>query len=77
MADPLAIPGAILIALDADQSAQLRAAGECFQIVGRGSYPETPGMMVICCAPVDLVTARDACGVVMGTHTAKRLKAGS
>lgn len=74
MGDPLAIPGTILIALDADQSAKLRDAGECFRIVGRGSYPDTGGLMVIHCSPVDVATAAAACGVVMGTHAAKRIK---
>ncbi len=73
MRDPLAIPGVVLIPLDAEQSAQLRAVGDCFQIVGRGSYPETPGLMVIYCHSTDPQTSRSACGVILGTHSAKRV----
>ena len=68
------MPEPIKIVLDPDQSAALKAAGECFLIVGRGSYPGATGRMALYCQPCPKDLADQACGVAMGTHRAARIK---
>ena len=66
--------GHVRIALSEVASDALRAAGEAFVIVGRGSYPEAPGRMVIHCLPIPKRQADAACRVAMGTHRAVKIK---
>lgn len=74
MQDPLSIPSAIRLQLDACQAAELLRHGECFAIVGRSSYPEAAGGMAIYLQSIPMEAAAAACGVAMGTHSAKRIK---
>ena len=74
--DPLAAPGVIRILLSEAASAVLSEAGsDCFAIVARASYPADHRRMVIYLRPVDHATAQAACGVLAGTHAARRIKA--
>ena len=50
-------------------------AGECFAIVGKGSYPDAPGRMVLCLLPIPKEQADAACRVALGTHRAVRMQA--
>ena len=72
--DPLAAPGVIRIALSERATAALLEAGDCFAIVGRGSYPLDAGRMVVYLKPCPLKVATDACLVLAGTHRAVRCK---
>jgi hypothetical protein len=73
-ADPLAMPGVTRLLLSERASAVLLEAGECFTIVGKGSYPDQPGRMAVYLQAVPMATAAAACGVIAGTHTARRIK---
>lgn len=73
-ADPLACPNVIRLALSERASRALSDAGECFAIIGRGSYPSDPGRMVIYCQAVPMAVAAAACGVAMGSHRAVKIK---
>lgn len=72
--DPLAHPGVIRIALSERATAALLACGECFQIVGKGSYPTDPGRMVIYCQPCTMQQATAAGQIIDGTHRAQRIR---
>ena len=54
------------IALGEAASEALKQAGEAFLIVGRGTYPEYPGRMVIHCVAIPKEQADAACRVAMG-----------
>lgn len=65
----------VKILLSEAASAALLAAGDCFMIAGRGSYPEADGKrVVIHCLPVPKTLADAACRVAMGTHRAVKIK---
>jgi len=64
----------IKIILSERATAALLAASECFAIVGKGSYPEAPGRMVIYCQAVPMATATAACQILAGSHRAQRVK---
>jgi len=64
----------IKIILSERSTAALLACGECFQIVGRSSYPDQPGRMVIFCQPCPMELATAACQILDGTHKAVRVK---
>jgi len=70
-------PDHVRIALGEAASEALRAAGDAFLIIGRGTHDHAPGRMVIHCVPIDKKTADLACGVILGTHKASRIKAKS
>ena len=73
--DPLREPGTIRLLLSAGASQALTDSGhECFQIVGRTSYPALPCRWAIYLKPVPLKIAVDACNVAMGSHKAVRIK---
>ncbi|MCX6875392.1 MAG: hypothetical protein NTW21_16530 [Verrucomicrobia bacterium] len=73
--DPLAVPGIIRVLLSVGVSQVLEQSGEqCFTIIGKASYPATPGRWAIFLAPVPLKTAAAAAGVILGTHRATRIK---
>ena len=73
--DPLAREGVTRILLGPTASKHLTEAGaECFALAGRQSYPGDPARWVILLAPVPLDVARQAEGVIIGTHTAKRTR---
>ena len=67
-------PEPIRIILGETASKALLEAGECFLIVGKGSYPDSPGRMVIHCVPVPKDQADAACAVALGTHRAVKRK---
>ena len=62
----------VRIILGETASKALMEAGDCFLIVAKGSYPESPGRMVIHCQPIPKDQADAACRVAMGTHRAVR-----
>ena len=68
------MPRIIRLALSERASRHLLEAGECFAIIGRGSYPSDPARMVIYCQPVPMATATAACQILAGTHRAQRIK---
>ena len=72
-ADPLAMPGVVRLALSERASRALSAAGECFAIIGRGTYPTDPARMVIYCQSVPLATAAAACRILTGEARAVRI----
>ena len=73
--DPLREPGTIRLLLSVGASQALTDSGhECFQIVGRTSYPALPGRWAIYLKPVPLKIAQDACNVALGTHSARKIK---
>jgi hypothetical protein len=73
--DPLREPGTIRLLLSAGASQALTDSGhECFQIVGKTSYPALPGRWAIYLRPVPLKIAQDACNVILGTHRAAKIK---
>ena len=70
------IPGQSRILLSDAASRHLTESGEeCFAIVSKARHPEKPGRWVIHLAPAPLATARQAEGVLLGTHRAVKLKA--
>jgi len=70
----MTISPVIKIILSERATAALLAVGECFQIVGKGSYPTDPNRMVIYCQAVPLSVAQDACRILDGSHRAQRIK---
>jgi hypothetical protein len=65
----------VRILLSEAASKVLLDAGECFIIAGRGSLPHADGTRVVLhLMPVDKKTADQACGVLLGTHRATRIK---
>lgn len=50
-------------------------AGDCFLIVGKGSWPDAPGRMVIYCQSIPKAQADGACLVAMGKARAVKAKA--
>ena len=78
MKDPLAAdipPRVIRIPLNADQTAQLAAAGAgAFNIISRRSYPGDPGRWIVTVAPVSWDRAVAASGVLLGSHRAVRIQ---
>lgn len=68
------VRGHVRIALSQAASDALLAAGDAFLIVGRGSYPDAPGRMVIHCLPVPKPQADAACRVAMGEARAVKIK---
>ena len=68
-------PQSVRILLSETASKTLLEAGECFMIAGKTSHPEQPGRIVIHLVPVPKDLADKACGVVMGTHRAAKIKA--
>jgi hypothetical protein len=68
--------GTVRLLLSAPASQALADAGEsCFVIVSRATWPEDPKRFVIILAPCPLDIARQAEGVLLGTHTGRRVKA--
>ena len=73
--DPLSVPGIVRILLSEKAGAALVACGAwAFVVVSRGFYPDSHGRMVIYCSPCPFDVARDACGIIAGTHRAQRIK---
>ena len=69
------IPGQTRILLSESASRHLTATGEeCFRIVTKATHPEQPGRWVIHLAPCQLATAKQAEGVLLGTHRTVRIK---
>lgn len=65
----------IKIILTEEQSRIIHAAGEgAFQIIGRGSWPESVGRYVLHLAPVDWQTAIDASEVLLGRMKAVKIR---
>ncbi|MEI6606240.1 MAG: hypothetical protein WCP35_13095 [Verrucomicrobiota bacterium] len=71
---PLSAEGVVRIRLSEAAGAALAAVGESFVDVSRGFYPDRHGRMVIYCSPCPFDVARDACGIIAGTHRAQRIK---
>jgi len=73
--DPLARDGVTRILLSEAASRHLDATGaECFRIVCKAHLPDRPDRWVVILAPCPLDVARQAEGVLLGTHTAKRTR---
>jgi hypothetical protein len=72
--ETLACPNVTRILLSERASAALLAAGEAFAIVGRGSYPDAVGRMVLYLLPVPKRQADDACAVALGQARAVKPK---
>jgi len=71
---PQAAPIRLLLSERASQA--LAEAGErCFRIIAADMSNEHPGRFVIHLAPCPLDVARQAEGVLLGTHAARRVKA--
>jgi hypothetical protein len=57
----------ISILLDSEQSEILTDAGtDAFAVVGRGTWPDSPGRWVVYLIPCDIKTADAACRVARG-----------
>jgi hypothetical protein len=70
------IPGQTRILLSEAASRHLSDIGaDCFRIVSKARHPEQPGRWVIHLAPCPLAIARQAEGVLFGTHRAVKIKA--
>jgi hypothetical protein len=66
-------PESVRIILSQEDSDTLATAGECFRIIGKGSYPDAVGRLVLHCVPVERSQADAACRVAVGTHRAVRI----
>jgi len=65
----------VRILLSEAASAALLAVGDAFAIAGRASYPEADGKrVVIHLLPVPKPLADQACGVILGTHRAAKIR---
>jgi hypothetical protein len=64
--DPLAAPGVVSILLSEAASRRLRLEGDCFAIIARGSYPASPGRMVIHCQSIGPNISGDLCKILRG-----------
>ena len=72
---PLSVPGIIRILLSEKAGDALAACGaEVFIVACKGTYPDAAGRWIICCMPAPLVIVNQACGVIVGTHRARRIK---
>lgn len=70
------VPGQTRILLSEAASRHLSDQGaECFQIVTKAMHPDKAGRWVIHLVPCSLKTARAAEGVLLGTHSARRVRA--
>lgn len=67
-------PEPVKIILGESATKALLEAGECFLIVGKGSWPDSPGRMVIHCLPIPKEQADAACHVAMGSHRAVKVR---
>lgn len=73
--DPLECPGVVRVLLSPGVSRILTESGEnCFAIVGRASYPATPDRWCVLLKPVPKKLADEACGVLLGSHRAVKIK---
>lgn len=73
--DPLESPGVVRVLLSPGVSRILQESGEdCFMIACKCSYPSIPDRWAILLKPVPKKLADEACGVLLGTHTAKKAK---
>ena len=67
--------GHVRILLGASASEALTATGEAaFAIIGKASHPDDPTRWVLHLIPVDKALADQACGVILGTHKATRVR---
>lgn len=73
--DPLRNPATMILELTNDQAQPFAGLGECFAIVGRGSYPGHVGRLCLYAVPVSKELATAACKVAMGEARAVKLKA--
>jgi hypothetical protein len=74
-ADPLAVPGVVRVLLSPGVSRVLQESGEdVFMIAGKASYPATPDRWCILLKPVPKKLADEACGVLLGSHKAVKIK---
>jgi hypothetical protein len=65
----------IRILLSEAASLALTESGErAFTVLCKASHPDHPGRWVIHLAPVEWKTACDASSVLLGTHTARKIK---
>lgn len=72
--DPLRRPEVLTLDLTTEQAQQFAELGECFAIVGRGSYPGHVGKLCLFALPVPKAVADAACAVAVGTHKATRIR---
>lgn len=72
--DPLRRPDVLILDLTTEQALPFAQLGECFAVVGRGSYPGHVGRLCLYALPVSHSVAVDACNVLLGTHRAVRIK---
>jgi hypothetical protein len=72
--DPLRYASTMILELTPDQARPFAGLGECFAIVGRGSYPGYVGKLCLFAVPCSSATVQAAVGVVHGTHRASRIR---
>jgi len=74
--DPLAVPNVRRLLLSEAASRYLSESGEsAFVIVGKATYPATPGRWAVFLQPCPIPLAKDACDLVMGKAIFRRVKA--
>jgi hypothetical protein len=75
---PEAVPSLVRIRLSQAASDALAAVGQgAFIIACQGSYPDSAGRYVIHAVPIAWQAACDACDVLLGRATARRVKPAS
>ena len=73
--DPLECPGVIRVLLSPGVSRVLQESGEdVFMIASKCSYPSIPDRWCILLKPVPKKLADEACGVLLGSHRAVKIK---
>jgi hypothetical protein len=73
--DPLECPGVVRLLLSVGASRVLEESGEdVFMIVSKASYPAIPDRWCILLKPCPKEHADMACGVLLGTHKATRIR---
>ena len=72
--DPLRRPEVLTLDLTTEQAAQFAELGECFAIVGRGSYPGHASKLCLFALPVPKAVADAACRVALGECRATKIR---
>ena len=72
--DPLRNPACLVLELSTEQALPFAQLGECWAVIGKGSYPNHVGKLCLYAIPLPCDVATAASNVALGTHKAVRIK---